>query len=119
SEDDSPTDLANGEYNVADMVTIAVILKHPGRGGANLFDYGYEDKGHLFPSHSFRVWPCAGLRTRNGEAFARIVPQCFTHDGESKALQLSFPRLIDGKPLISNPHEKVEFRLVVNRRVFE
>jgi len=47
------------------------------------------------------------------------VPEIFTHDGKSKALQLSFPRLTDGKPLISNPHEKVEFRLVVNQRVFD
>jgi hypothetical protein len=27
--------------------------------------------------------------------------------------------LIDGKPLISKVHEKVDFRLVVNQRVFE
>jgi hypothetical protein len=40
-------------------------------------------------------------------------------DGKSKVLQLSFPRLIDGKPLISNLHEKVEYRMVVNQRVFE
>jgi hypothetical protein len=37
----------------------------------------------------------------------------------SKILQLSFPRLIDGRQLISNLHEKVEFRLVVNQRVFD
>ena len=47
------------------------------------------------------------------------MPEAFGHDGKSKVLQLSFPRLIDGKPLISSLHEKVEFRLVVNQRVFE
>ena len=40
--------------------------------------------------------------------------QAFGH-----VLQLSFQRLIDGKPLISSQHEKVEFRMVVNQRVFE
>jgi hypothetical protein len=119
SEDDGPTDLANARYNVADMITIAVLLKQVGPDGTSMFNYGYEDNGYKFPSHTFRIWPCAVLRTRNGEVFARIVPEAFGHNGKSKVLQLSFPRLIDGKPLISNLHEKVEFRLVVNQRVFE
>jgi len=59
------------------------------------------------------------LRTANGQVFAHVVPEAFGHDGRSKVLQLSFARLIDGKPLISGLHEKVEFRLVVNQRVFE
>jgi hypothetical protein len=119
SKDDGPTDLANSRYNGADMITIAVLLKQVGSDGTSMFNYGYEDNGHIFPSHSFRVWPCAGLRTRNGEVRARIAPEVFGHDGKSKVLQLSFPRLIDGKPLISDLHEKVEFRLIVNQRVFE
>ena len=116
-EDDGPTDVANLRYNVADMITIAVLLKQAGPDGTSMFNYGFKDNGE-FPSHSFRVWPCAGLRTDNGEVHARVVPVVFP-DGESKVLQLSFPRLIAGKPLISNLHEKVEFRLVVNQRVFE
>jgi hypothetical protein len=101
------------------MITIAVILKQAGPDGTSLFNYGFEDNGRTFPSHSFRVWPCAGLRTSNGQVFARVVPEAFGLDGKSKALQLSFPRLIDGKPLITNLHEKLEFRLVVNQRVLE
>ena len=119
SKDDGPTDVANARYNIADMITIAVLLKQVGRDGTSMFNYGYEDNGHKFPSHSLRLWPCAGLRTRNGAVFAHVAPEVFGHDGKSKVLQLSFPRLIDGKPLISNLHEKVEFRLVVNQRVFE
>lgn len=118
-EDDGPTDLANSRYNVADMITIAVILKQPGPDGTSLFNYGYEDNGHIFPSPSFRVFSCSGLRTSNGQVFAHVVPEAFGFHGKSKVLQLSFPRLIDGKPLISNLHEKVEFRLVANQRVFE
>ena len=119
SEGDGPTDLAQGRYNIADMITIALLLKQAGPDGTSMFNYGYEDNGHKFPSHSFRVWPCAGLRTGNGQVFARTAPEVFGHDGKSRILQLSFPRLIAGKPLISNLHEKVEFRLVVNQRVFE
>ena len=119
SEDHGPTDLANRRYNVADMITIAVILKRSGPDGTSLFNYGYEDNGRGFPNHSFRVWPCAGLRTTNGQAIALAVPEAFGHDGKSKVLQLSFQRLIHGKPLISSLHEKVEFRMVANQRVFE
>jgi hypothetical protein len=114
-----PTDLANGRYNVADLITIAVILKRSGPDGTSLFSYGYEDNGRGFPSHSFRLWPCAGLRTTNLQAIALVVPEAFGHDGKSKVLQLSFQRLIHGKPLISSLHEKVEFRMVANQRVFE
>ena len=119
SEDVGPTDVANARYNIADMITVAVILKRSAPDGTSLFNYGFEDNGRIFPSHSFRVWPCAGLRTSNGEVFAHVVPEAFGHDGKSKVLQLSFPRLIEGKPLISRASEKVEFRLIANRRVFE
>jgi len=118
SGSEGPTDLANAFYNVADMITVAVILKYPGQDGQSLFDYGFGNDRRTFPSASFRVWPCAGLRTVNGQVFAHLVPSAFGRNGY-RALQLSFPRLIDGKPLISNPREKVEFRLVVNQRVFE
>jgi hypothetical protein len=119
SETDGPTDVANYRYNVADMITIAVILKHPGPDGTTLFDYVFEDGGRSFPSHSFHVWPCAGLRTSNGQVFAHVVPAAFGQPGQPHALQLSFPRLLDGKPLISSLREKVEFRMVANQRVFE
>jgi hypothetical protein len=120
SGNEGPTDWANGRYNAADMITIAVVLKNPGPDGTSMFNYGYEDNGHTFTSHSFRIWPCAGLRTSNGEVFARLVTGAAGRDGKSKGLQLSFPRLIgNGKPLISNLHEKVEYRMVVNQRVFE
>jgi len=114
-----PTDLVNARYNVADMITIAVILKHAGPDGTSLFDYAYSDQGHIFPSASFRMFPCAGLRTSNGQVFVRVVPVPFAYEGQPKSLQLSFPRLLNGKPLISNVRERVDFRLVVNQRVFE
>ena len=39
------------------------------------FHYGYEDHGHKFPSHRFRVWPSAELRTSSGEVFAQVAPE--------------------------------------------
>ena len=117
SQTDGPTDVANARYNVADMITIAVILKHAGPDGTSMFNYGIEDNGHW--SRTFRVWPCAGLRTSTGMVFAHVVPEESGPHDKSKVLQLSFPRLIDGKPLIPKVREKVEFRLVVNQRVFE
>ena len=55
SQTDGPTDVANVHYNVADMITIAVILKYPGPDRTSMFNYGFEDNGRA--SHSFRVWP--------------------------------------------------------------
>jgi len=118
-EDVGPTDVASGRYNFADMITIAVILKRSGPDGTTLFNYGYLDIDNVrvFPNpYNFRVGECAGLRTSNGEVFARAVLEAF---GKSKALQISFPRLIEGKPLISRAREKVEFRMVADHRVFE
>lgn len=117
SEHSGPTDVANGRYNVADLITVAVILKRSAPDGTSLFNYGYVDNGRGFPG--FRVFSCAGLRTANGQVMALVVPEAFGHDGNSKVLQLSFQRLIHGKPLISSLHEKVEFRMVANQRVFE
>jgi hypothetical protein len=121
SGDEGPTDVANKSYNLADMITVAVILKHPGPDGRTLFDYASQDNGRKFPVPRLSVWPCAGLRTSNGEVFAHVGPIWSSHDGahESHIFQLAFPRLIEGKPLISKAGEKVEFRLVLKQRVFE
>jgi len=120
SKDDGPTDLPNARYNEFDMITIAVILRHAGPDGTSLFDYGFKHNRNISPSDSLRIWPCAGLRTSNGQTYARLIPaNIFQGHGKFRSLQFSFPILIDGKRLISNPREKIEFRLVVNQRVFE
>lgn len=115
SRNEGSTDVPNGRYNVADLITIAVILKHADPAAPNFFDYGTQGEGRAFPSKDFRVWPCASLRTANGQVIALVVPIFKpTH-----AFQLSFQRLVQGKPLIQQPGEKVEFRMVANQRVFE
>jgi hypothetical protein len=119
SGDEPPTDVANRWYNVADMITVAVILKHPGPAGRTLFDYAFKDHGRKFPAQGLFLWPCAGLRTSNGEVFAHLGPILSAHDHEPRVFQPAFPRLIDGKPLIPEGRQKVEFRLVLKQRVFE
>jgi hypothetical protein len=112
---DRPTDVANAWYNVMDMVTVTIILKHLGSTGTSLFDYGYSDNA----APGLSVWPCAGLRTNNGQVFAHAAMGTYGYEGKYKALQLSFPRLIEPMLLISEAQQKVEFRLVSHQRVFE
>jgi hypothetical protein len=70
------------------------------------------------------VFPCAGLRTSDGQVHADLAGPgsvvIFDSNGAplSRGILLSFPRLINGKPLISKPHQEVEFRFIVNQRVF-
>jgi hypothetical protein len=61
--------------------------------------------GANFRQTAFGCGHGAGLKTSNGEVFARSAPEVSGHDGKSKVLQLSCPRWIDGKPLISIVHE--------------
>ena len=119
-DDDGPTDLAQRHYNGRDMITIAVILKRPGAGGSSFLDYAFRDQGKVFPSSGWVLWPCAGLKTQNGQVHAYLdelgvsgfLPR-------TQAISLSFPRLLHGKPLISGAHERVQFRFVARQRVFE
>jgi hypothetical protein len=45
NEHAGPTDVANGRYNVADMITVAVILKRSAPDGTSLFNYGFARNG--------------------------------------------------------------------------
>jgi len=40
-------------------------------------------------------------------------------DNRVTAIIMSFPSIVEGKPLISHPEEKLEFRFILNQRVFE
>ena len=125
NQSEAPTDVANVHYNVADMITIAVILKRQAPPGTSLFDYGFKDNGRTFPSNDFLAFPCAGLRTHNGQVHAYLGDPgsgvIFDPNGKPlpHGMFLSFPRMINGKPLISKSNEEVEFRFIVNQRVFE
>jgi hypothetical protein len=100
------------------MITISVILKKPGPAGVSFVDYAFEDSGRVYPAKGFRAFICAGLRTSNGVVFAHVVPDLGGLP-DQRAIAMSFPSQIDGKPLVTKRDEKVEFRWVVMQRVFE
>jgi len=57
-------------------------------------------------------------------SFPNCVKSLFTafassHFNKASAIIMSFPSIVDGKPLFSHRDEKLEFRFILNQRVFE
>jgi hypothetical protein len=118
SEPGTPTDVERPRYSLRDMIMIAVILKHPGPDGASFLDYAFGDHGHKFPAKDLHTWPCSGLRSSDGMVFGRVASM-WRGPQDPSALWIAFPRDAGGKPLVTHPEQKVEFRFVANQRVFE
>jgi hypothetical protein len=114
-----PTNMAEAWYNPADETTVVLTLKRPGPGGASFLDYAFEDMqtGALFTAHYF--FTCAGIRTANGQIYAVMARMGQGNDNSVWAIIMSFPSTVDGKSPISHHDEELEFRLVLNQRVFE
>lgn len=114
-----PTNLEERWYNLADEITIVIVLKRPGPGGTSFRDYAFSRKDEP-KSGMMHLWPCAAVKTANGVTTA-VVGGPVRDDGwhASKDITLSFPSIFKGKPLISHPNEKLEFRFIANQRVFE
>jgi hypothetical protein len=114
-----PTNLAERWYNPADEITISILLKHPGPGGASFHDYAFPRK-NVPGSGLYHLWPCAAVKTANGVRTAVLGGPAVNQDGTPiDDITLSFPSTVKGKPLILNPNEKLEFRFVANQHVFE
>jgi hypothetical protein len=111
------TDLSEGCYNLNDMITISVILKKSGPGGTSFGDYAFGSR-RTYPVKGLDPFICAGLRTANGVVYAHVVSD-LGHLPGHPAITMSFPSLVEGKPLINKLDEKVEFRFVILQRVFE
>jgi hypothetical protein len=114
-----PTNMAEAWYNPADEITVVLALKRPGPGGASFLNYAFKDveTGVLFTAHYFCI--CAGIRTASGQIHAVMARMGQGNDNNVSAIIMSFPSTVDGKSLISHRDEKLEFRLVLNQRVFE
>jgi hypothetical protein len=114
-----PTNMKESWYNPTDEITVVLTLKRPGPGGASFRDYAFEEKGDgvAFIAHHF--FTCAGIRTVNGQIHAVTNRLAQGNYDKVPAIVVSFPSTVDGKPLITHRDEKVEFRLVLNQRVFE
>lgn len=114
-----PTNVEERWYNPADEITIVIVLKRSGPGGASFRDYAFHRKDE--PKSGLRhLWPCAAVKTANGVTTA-VLGGPVRDDGWNapKDIALSFPSTYRGKPLIAHPNEKLDFRFVANQRVFE
>ena len=57
--------------------------------------------------------------TANGQIYAVTNRIRQGKDDKASAMIMSFPSIVDGKPLISHRDEKLELRFILNHRVFE
>jgi len=116
-----PTNIAERHYNPADEITIAVVLKHPGPDGASFLDYAFDKEKRGFPGDvDGPIWPCAALKTAEGQVTAVIAGMGTDGQGNLSAIHLSFPsNANDGRHLVSHPNEKMLVRLIFSQRVFE
>jgi len=114
-----PTNMHERWYNPADEITIVVALKRPGPEGTSFLDYAFEDRKTSVALKVNHMFACAGLRTANGQTHAVTARMGHGNDNRVSAIVMSFPSIVEGKPLISHPEEKLEFRFILNQRVFE
>jgi hypothetical protein len=117
--DSKPTNMAERWYNTADEITIAVVLKHPDPKGGSFRDYAFENRGSSVALVVRHIFPCAGIRTANGQIHAVTASMGTGEDHLGSGIYMSFPRIVEGKPLITHRDEKLEFRFIANQRVFE
>lgn len=113
-----PSDLKNSRYNTADMFGVSVILKHKAPNGESFLDYLFDVQKRAFPTKGTHLWACSGIKTEEGMASARVA-KAGIDSHENYSFTLWFPSSAHGKPLITKPEEKVEFRFVAKQRVFE
>lgn len=113
-----PTNVEERWYNPADEITIVIVLKRPGPGGASFRDYAFYRKDEP-KSGLWHLWPCAAVKTANGVTTAVLGGPVEDEWNAPKDIALSFPSTYKGKPLIAHPNEKLEFRFVANQHVFE
>src|SRR6267378_1084641 len=114
-----PTNMDERWYNPADEITIVVALKRPGPEGTSFLDYAFEDRKTSVALKVNHMFACAGLRTANGQTHAVTARMGHGNDNRVSAIVMSFPSIVERKPLISHPEEKLEFRFILNQRVFE
>jgi hypothetical protein len=114
-----PTNRKQSWYNPADEIIILVSLKRPGPAEASFLDYAFENRadGTAFIAHY--LFACAGVRTANGQIHGVTNRIREGKDNKASAIIMSFLSLVGGKPLISHRDEKLDFRFILNQRVFE
>jgi hypothetical protein len=112
-----PTNIEERWYNPADELMFSVVLKRPGPSGESFRDYAFQEDTGTPAMHVRHMFACSGIRTANGQ-FHGLTESMSWKDGKATGIWISFPRVVNGKPLITHDDEKVEFRLIVNQHVF-
>ena len=114
-----PTNLAERWYNPADEITIAVVLKRAGPQGGSFRDYAFKHNGSGVSVAVSHFFACAGVQTVKGQIYAVTGGLGLDKDHKASEIYMSFPSVVDGKPLVTHRDEKLEFRFIANQRVFE
>jgi len=117
-----PTNIAERWYNPADELTVSLILRKPGPNGESFRDYAFQSLNDGAVAINVRhIFACSGIRTTNGQVYGVTAGICATEATITgmTGFWVTFPSVVDGKPLITHNDEKVEVRLIVNQHVFE
>jgi len=117
-----PSNPYEHHFNPGDEFAVSIILKKPGPGGASFRDYAFPHKGAEGEKAArTRFSPaCGGIRTANG--IGKWYLNGPVRDEEAyhpASFTVFYAGTVNGRPLITHPNEKVEFRYVADQRVFE
>ncbi|MGB7465680.1 MAG: hypothetical protein WBW14_22510, partial [Candidatus Acidiferrum sp.] len=84
---------------------------------SSFLNHAFENRadGTVFIAHY--LFACAGVRTANRQIHAVTNRIRQGNDNKASTIIMSFPSIVDGKPLISHRDEKLEFRFILNQRV--
>ena len=102
------------------LISFAIMLQQVGADGRSFRDYAFETTKKGYPALiQPQLWACAGIRTVYGQVHAVRASVAVNAQRQVTGIELSFPSEINGKPLVLKQGETLEFRLVLNQRVFE
>lgn len=117
-----PTNIHEHWYNLTDELAVSLVLKKPGPNGESFREYAFRPNDDGTVAMNVRhIFACSGIRTANGQIHGVVGSMLATEATITgmTGFWVSFPLVVDGKPLITHNDEKVEVRLIVNQHVFE
>ena len=114
-----PTNIRELHYNPSDEIAVAVVLRDAGPHGESFLDYAFENKKTFPGKRLTELWRCAELQTASGTVSAVLSGLGGNRNGDVSAIEFFFPSVVNGRKLITNKNEKVQFRFVAAQRVFD
>lgn len=119
-----PTQKSGDEKSVkadpVSLISFAIMLQNVGADGRSFRDYAFETSKKGYPALvQPQLWACAGIRTAYGQVNAVRASVAVNAQRQVTGIELAFPSEVNGKPLVLQQGQKLEFRFVLNQRVFE